>query len=80
MLLALLLEAKLVDPTDHGTARGARSLHCAFKISLRLALESLSCHLTPWLDISIALRDSFSAVGAFSPAVIAVNRTGTRPA
>ena len=74
ILLALLLEAKLVDPTDHGTARGS-ALHCAFTISLRLALESLSCHLTPWLDISIALRDSFSAVGAFSPAVIAVNRT-----
>ena len=74
ILLALLLEAKLVDPTDHGTARGS-ALYCAFTISLRLALESLSCHLTPWLDISIALRDSFSAVGAFSPAVIAVNRT-----
>ena len=53
ILLALLLEAKLVDPTDHGTARGS-ALHCAFTISLRLALESLSCHLTPWLDISIA--------------------------
>ena len=72
ILLALLLEAKLVDPTDHGTARGS-ALYCAFTISLRLALESLLCHLTPWLDISIALRDSFSAVGAFSPAVIAVN-------
>ena len=78
ILLALLLEAKLVDPTDHGTARGS-ALYCAFTISLRLALESLSCHLTPWLDISIALRDSFSAVGAFSPAVIAVNRTLLQP-